>query len=106
MMHTVTHTHTRFAVLDVSLTARSFRDSPHLLLTFKDMKLGFYTVPTGNRNSGHCMAVHYTTAAPRQHLHTHIITHSYNRTPKLPQPYHGTYTKPIKSGSILITLLL
>ena len=29
---------------------------------------GFYTVTTGNRTPGHCVAVHYTTAAPHQLL--------------------------------------
>ena len=28
--------------------------------------LGFYTVPIGNRTPGRRVAVHYTTAAPRQ----------------------------------------
>ena len=27
---------------------------------------GKYTVPTGNRTRGHCLAVHYATAAPRK----------------------------------------
>ena len=43
--------------------------APHLLSLPKDVKLGFYTVPTGNRTPGRCVAVHYTTAAPRQ-LHS------------------------------------
>ena len=38
----------------------------HLLSLAKDMKLGFYIFPTGNRTPGHHLAVHYTTAAPRQ----------------------------------------
>ena len=33
------------------------------------VKLGFYTVPNGNRTPGRCVTVHYTTAAPRQ-LHS------------------------------------
>ena len=33
------------------------------------MKLGKYTVPTGNRTPGRRVAVHYATAAPRK-LHT------------------------------------
>ena len=45
------------------------RRHPHLLSLAKDVKLGFYTVPTGNRTPGRRVAVHYTTAAPRQ-LHT------------------------------------
>ena len=32
----------------------------------KEVKLGFYTIPTGNRTPCCRMAVHYTTAAPRQ----------------------------------------
>ena len=40
--------------------------APHLLSHAKDEKLGFYTVPTGNRTSVRRVAVHYTTAAPRQ----------------------------------------
>ena len=42
--------------------------APHLLSLAKDVKLGFYTVPTGNRTPGRRVAVHYTTAAPRQLL--------------------------------------
>ena len=42
------------------------RRHPHLLSLAKDVKLGFYTVHTGNRTLGCCVAVHYTTAAPRQ----------------------------------------
>ena len=44
------------------------RRHPHLLSLAKDMKLGFYTVPTRNRTPGCRVAVHYTTAAPRQLL--------------------------------------
>ena len=36
-------------VFYVSSTARSFRRHPHLLSLAKDVKLGKYTVPTGNR---------------------------------------------------------
>ena len=43
-----------------------YRRHPHLLSLAKDVKLGFYSVPTGNRTPGRHMAVHYTTAAPRQ----------------------------------------
>ena len=39
---------------------------PHLLSLANDVKLGFYTVPTGNRTPGRCAAVCYTTVAPRQ----------------------------------------
>ena len=40
-----------------------YRRHPHLLSIAKDVKLGFNTVPTGNRTQGRRMAVHYTTAA-------------------------------------------
>ena len=55
-------------VFYVPSTARSFRERrhPHLLSLAKDVKLGFYTVPTRNRTPGRHLAVHYTTAAPRQ----------------------------------------
>ena len=54
-------------VFYVPSTARSFRDDTPLLLSLaKDMKLGKYTVPTGNRIPGRRMAVHYVTAAPRK----------------------------------------
>ena len=43
--------------------------APHLLSLAKDVKLSFYTLPTGNRTLARCVAVHYTTAAPRQLLH-------------------------------------
>ena len=36
------------------------------------VKLSFYTVPTRNRTPGRCVAVHYTTAAPRQ-LHSKMM---------------------------------
>ena len=38
------------------------RQHPHLLSLAKDVKLGFYIVPTGNRTPGRRVAVHYTTA--------------------------------------------
>ena len=44
------------------------RGHPHLLCLGKDVKLGFYAVPTGNRTPGRRVAVHYTTAAPHQLL--------------------------------------
>ena len=51
----------------VPSTARSFRDSyPFFLSLTKDVKLGKYTVPIGNRTPGRRVAVHYATAAPRQ----------------------------------------
>ena len=49
--------------------------APHLLSLVKDVKLGFYTVPTGNRTPGHGVAVHYTTAVPCQ-LHMINDMHS------------------------------
>ena len=52
------------------IDSKSFRDStPHLLSLAKEVKLGFCTVPTGNRTPGHREAVHYTTAAPCQPLY-------------------------------------
>ena len=54
-------------VFYVQSTARSFGDgTPHLLSLVKDVKLGFYTVPTCNRTPDRRVAVHHTTAAPRQ----------------------------------------
>ena len=35
------------------------RRHPHLLSLAKDVKLSFYTVPTGNRAPGRRVAVHY-----------------------------------------------
>ena len=46
-----------------------YRRQPHLLSIAMDVKLGFYTVPTGNRTPGRRVAVHYNTAAPRQLHH-------------------------------------
>ena len=40
--------------------------APHLLSLAKDVKLGKYTVPTGNRTPGRRVTVHYATAAPRK----------------------------------------
>ena len=40
-----------------------FEMASHLLSLVKEAKLGFYTVPTGNRTPGHNMAIHYTIAA-------------------------------------------
>ena len=40
--------------------------APHLLSLPKDVKLGKYTVLTGNRTPGRRVAVHYTTASPRK----------------------------------------
>ena len=40
---------------------------PHSLSLAKDVQLGKYTVPTGNRTPGRRVAVYYATAAPRKH---------------------------------------
>ena len=40
--------------------------APHLLSLAKDMKLGKYTVHTGNRTPGRRVTVHYATAASRK----------------------------------------
>ena len=57
-------------VFYVPSTARSFRDDTPIYCPFsKDVKLGKYTVPTGDRTSDRRVAVHYATAAPRK-LHT------------------------------------
>ena len=56
-----------FVVFYVPSTARSFRG--HSLSFAKYVRLCFFTVSTGNRTPGRRVAVHYTTAAPRQ-LHT------------------------------------
>ena len=49
-----------------SLQQRGYLETaPHLLSLAKDVKLGKYTFPTGNRTPGRCVAVHYATAAPR-----------------------------------------
>ena len=53
-------------VFYVTSTARSSRDCPYLLSLSKDVKLGKYTVPTGNRTPGLRVAVHYAIAAPRK----------------------------------------
>ena len=60
-------------VFNVPLTARSFRDHPHLLSLTKDMKLDKYTIPTRNWTPGHRMAVHYVTPVPRKLLLYHDI---------------------------------
>ena len=41
----------------------------------KDVKLGKYTVPTGNRTQGRRVAVHYVTAAPRKIYYYIIATY-------------------------------
>ena len=43
-------------VFYVSSIARSFRDH---ILSFADVELGKYAVPTGNRTPGRRVAVHY-----------------------------------------------
>ena len=50
-------------VFYVPSTARSFRDGTPIA---KDVKLGKYTIPTGNRTPGRRVAVHYATTAPRK----------------------------------------
>ena len=56
-------------VFSIPSTARPFRDGTPIYCPFaKDVECGFYTVPTGNRTPGCRVAVHYTTAAPRQLL--------------------------------------
>ena len=61
--------------LFVCLCFTSHRQRDHLETAppfAKDVKLGKYTVQTGNRTPGRRMAVHYTTAAPRK-LHSHTM---------------------------------
>ena len=56
------------------LCLTSYRKRGHLILITapsftvpcEGREARFYTVPTGNRTPGRCVAVHYTTAAPRQ----------------------------------------
>ena len=70
-------------VFYVTSTARSFKDgTPHLLSLAKDVKLGKYIVPTGNRTPGRRVAVHYTTAALRKLPLTIIKTcrHKFQQT--------------------------
>ena len=54
----------------VPSTARSLikklETAPPLTVPYEGHKARFYTVPTGNRAPGRRVAVHYTTAAPRQ----------------------------------------
>ena len=45
-----------------------WRRHPHLLSLAKDVKLGFYTVPTGNQTQRRRVVVYYTTAASSQLL--------------------------------------
>ena len=54
------------------------RRHPHLLSLAKDMKLDFYTFPTGNQTPGRRVAVHYTNTAPRQHLYESFLLRSCN----------------------------
>ena len=42
-----------------------YRRHPYVLFLAKDVKLGFYTIPTANGATGRRMQVHYTTATPR-----------------------------------------
>ena len=50
--------------------------APPFTVPSKDVKLGKYTVPTGNRTPGRHMAVHYATTAPRK-LHRQIYRDRY-----------------------------
>ena len=43
-----------------------FNSEVNLLSLAKCVKLGKYTIPTGNRTPGRRVAVHYATAAPRK----------------------------------------
>ena len=43
-----------------------WRRHPFFLSLTKVVKLGKYTVPTGNRTLGRRVAVHYATPAPRK----------------------------------------
>ena len=56
-----------------------YRWHPHLLSLAKDVKLGFNTVPTGNRTPGHRVAVHYTTVSSLPKFNTQLDRHD-NRT--------------------------
>ena len=69
-----THCYGWLVVFYVPLTVRSFRDGTPFTVLAKDVKFCFNTFPTGNRTPGHRVAVHYTTAAPRQLLHILIQT--------------------------------
>ena len=72
-------------VFYVPSTGRSFRDgTPTLLSLAKDVKLGKYTVLTGNRTPGRRVAVHYITVAPRQIHNPYKNNHS-NICRKLPK---------------------
>ena len=61
---------------------------PHLLSLAKDVKLGFYSIPTGNRTTGRCAWLrgsHHTTAAPHQLHYTasngdikHLMRNAHN----------------------------
>ena len=46
----------------------------HLLTLAKDVKLGKYTAPIGNRTPGRRVAVHYATTAPRKLFHNDSMT--------------------------------
>ena len=75
------HVCVNFMIYIISLCFTSLKQRshlgthPHLLSLTKDVKLGKYTVPTGNRTQGRRVAVHYANAAPHK-LH-YIISYCF-----------------------------
>ena len=64
-------------VIYVTSIARSFRDRIPILSLAKDVKLGFYTVPTGNRAPDRRVAVHhsyYCRTGPGNNTHRPICS--------------------------------
>ena len=59
---------------------------PPFTVPCERVKLGFYTVPTENLTLGRHVAVHYTTAAPRQ-LHS-VPLKVYEKESEGPQSVH------------------
>ena len=83
-LNTQTHTHTvKHHYIKVWLfgylcfTSLQQRGHAYLLSLVKDVKLGKYTIPTGNRTPGRRVTVHYITAAPLQ-LRSILKTIGYN----------------------------
>ena len=74
----------------------SQRQRGHLLSLAKDVKLGFYTVPTGNRTPGRRVAVYSTTAAPRQ-LHIMLMVYGKIHYISKKQGYNSFLLKFVKS---------
>ena len=64
---------------------------PHLLSLTKEVKLGFYTVPTRNRTPGRRVTVNYTTSAPRQ-LHYHNQSTTTNQSSTTKSRHHSNMT--------------